>query len=31
MEELKILIGCFLAFTTGLILAIKLGQALYGC
>nr|YP_009183489.1 photosystem I protein M [Pinus tabuliformis]WCL27488.1 photosystem I protein M [Pinus tabuliformis var. henryi]ALM88167.1 photosystem I protein M [Pinus tabuliformis]WCL27784.1 photosystem I protein M [Pinus tabuliformis var. henryi]WCL28006.1 photosystem I protein M [Pinus tabuliformis var. henryi]WCL28080.1 photosystem I protein M [Pinus tabuliformis var. henryi] len=29
MEELKILIGCFLAFTAGLLLAIKLGQALY--
>nr|WCL26304.1 photosystem I protein M [Pinus tabuliformis var. henryi] len=29
MEELKILIGCCLAFTAGLILAIKLGQALY--
>nr|WCL30004.1 photosystem I protein M [Pinus tabuliformis var. henryi] len=29
MEELKILIGCFLAFPSGLLLAIKLGQALY--
>nr|WCL26452.1 photosystem I protein M [Pinus tabuliformis var. henryi] len=29
MEELKFLIACFLAFTAGLILAIKLGQALY--
>nr|WCL32076.1 photosystem I protein M [Pinus tabuliformis] len=26
MEELKILIGCCLAFTTGLLLAIKLGK-----
>nr|WCL28968.1 photosystem I protein M [Pinus tabuliformis var. henryi] len=31
MEELKILIGCFLAFTAGLLLATKLGQALYHC
>nr|WCL27118.1 photosystem I protein M [Pinus tabuliformis var. henryi] len=29
MEELKFLIACFLAFTTGLLLAIKFGQALY--
>nr|WCL27044.1 photosystem I protein M [Pinus tabuliformis var. henryi] len=29
MEELKILIACFVAFTAALLLAIKLGQALY--
>nr|WCL26378.1 photosystem I protein M [Pinus tabuliformis var. henryi] len=29
MEELQILIGCCLAFTAGLLLGIKLGQALY--
>nr|WCL34962.1 photosystem I protein M [Pinus tabuliformis] len=29
MEELKILIGCCLAFTAGLLLGIKLSQALY--
>nr|WCL28820.1 photosystem I protein M [Pinus tabuliformis var. henryi] len=29
MEELKILIGCFLAFTAGLLLGIKISQALY--
>nr|WCL32150.1 photosystem I protein M [Pinus tabuliformis] len=29
MEELKILIGCFLAFTASLLLGIKLSQALY--
>nr|WCL30744.1 photosystem I protein M [Pinus tabuliformis var. henryi] len=29
MEELKLLIGCFLAFTAGLLLGIKLSQALY--
>nr|WCL27266.1 photosystem I protein M [Pinus tabuliformis var. henryi] len=29
MEELKILIAFFLAFTAGFLLAIKLGQALY--
>nr|WCL35258.1 photosystem I protein M [Pinus tabuliformis] len=29
MEELKILVGCCLAFTAGLLLGFKLGQALY--
>nr|WCL26526.1 photosystem I protein M [Pinus tabuliformis var. henryi] len=29
MEELKILIACLLALIAGLLLAIKLGQALY--
>nr|WCL34222.1 photosystem I protein M [Pinus tabuliformis] len=29
MEELKTLIGCFHAFTVGLLLGIKLSQALY--
>nr|WCL36442.1 photosystem I protein M [Pinus tabuliformis] len=29
MEELKFLIACFLTFTTGLLLGIKLIQALY--
>nr|WCL37922.1 photosystem I protein M [Pinus tabuliformis] len=31
MEELKFLIAFFLAFIVGLLLAIKLGQALYDC
>nr|WCL36072.1 photosystem I protein M [Pinus tabuliformis] len=29
MEELKILIGCCLSFTAGLLLGYKLSEALY--